>query len=165
MTPRPAAGPHPDPGPSRLPFRRPPGLRAALLLAVLACLPGCMLFEEQVDFRSYPMRQIGYAQAVELVREVTGRFCTERFGGVGITWDAEGRNLVVDEVYDGRRRLKLYVHLEPVADGVDIELLALVHTLQSGGGALWGEPQKDVTLEQMLYDAYLAAWLDLRSGA
>lgn len=136
----------------------------ALLLAAPA-LPGCMLFEERVNFRTYELRQIEYDQAVALVREVTGRFCTDLFGGVGITWDAEARNLTVDEIYEGNRRMKLYVHLEPVSDGVDVELLALVHTLQGGGGPdLWGEPQKDVTLEQMLYDAYLSAWLDLRSG-
>jgi hypothetical protein len=51
-----------------------------------------------------------------------------------------------------------------VSGGVDVELLALVHTLQPGGGPqVWGHPQQDVPLEQMLYDAYLAAWLDLRS--
>ena len=141
-------------------------LRAALLSAVLAASCGLVNQPEPIGFNSYPLQDCSYDTAVEIVREVTRKFATERFGGIGMTWDPVDHNLVLDPVYDGQRRMRLYIHLEPEGADVNVEMFALVETLHSDAGAVgWSDPQQDVPLEEQLYQAYIAALVARRGGA
>ncbi len=144
--------------------RAPRFSRSCLLLAVTALLGGCLLFEPQIGWRSYSIEEIEYDEGVELVRRVTTRFMTERFGGLGMEWDPELGNLEVDPVYDDTRRLRLRIHLEEREWGIDVEMFAVVHHLVPGApGQIWGKTQQDVPLEEMLYDALLTEYLEQRS--
>ncbi len=137
----------------------------ALLTLTAALTASCGLFSEGIGWRSYPLRQIETAEAIELVRDVVRDFCTQRFGGVGIEWDAELRNLRVADINEGERRLSLRLHIEPADDGVDVEMFALVQTLVPGTPPrIWGNPQQDVPLEELLYEAILAEYLERRAG-
>ncbi len=147
-------------------IRRCTGLRLALLAALL--LPaGCGLFmrPDPIGFRSYPLRGVGYDEAVDLVRDVTRRYTTERFGGVTITWDAPQGNLTVDPIYSGNRRLRLFLHLRPAGSDVELEIFALVEHLDPDEpGIVYTLPMQDVPLEETLYDALLAELLARRVG-
>jgi hypothetical protein len=142
-------------------------LRSALLLAVLAALPGCGLFvrPDPIDFRSYPLEGVEYAEAVSIVQTVTRDVCTQLFGGVTLTWFPETGNLTVDPVHAGSRRLRLYIHLEPSGSGVDVQMLALVDALATGGQDIgYSEPMQDVPLEEQLAQAYVAELLRRREA-
>jgi hypothetical protein len=142
-------------------------LRSAVVLAVLGALPGCGLFArpEPIDFRSYPLEGVEYAEAVSIVQTVTRDVCTQLFGGVTLTWFPETGNLTVDPVHAGSRRLRLYIHLEPSASGVDVQMLALVDALATGGRDIgYSEPMQDVPLEEQLAQAYVAELLRRRGA-
>ena len=135
---------------------------AALCALLLAS--GCALLSppEPVGFRSYVLRDVSLDEACALVREVTRREANDLFGGVGITWDGRLRNLSLDPIYAGSRRMSLFVHLEADGPDVDVQLFALVETLQPGAAPAWGQPQQDVPLEERLYRAYVAELLARR---
>src|SRR5262245_30275998 len=134
-------------------------LRAALLSAVLAASCGLVNQPDPIGFNSYPLQDCSYDTAVELVHEVTRKFATERFGGIGMTWDPVQSNLTLDPVYSGPRRLRLYIHIVPKAPDVDIEMFALVETMARGGPQSfgWTDPMQDEPLEKQLSEAYVAA--------
>jgi hypothetical protein len=137
-----------------------------LLLAVLL-LAGCGLVpEDPIGFRTYPLKDITLPDAAQVVHDTTRAFALEHFGGIGMSWDPMTRNLVLDPVYDGRRRLRLYIHLEEAGADVNVEMFAVVETLRSDAGAVgWTEPMQDVPLEERLYQAYVAALVARRGSA
>ncbi len=154
-----------SPSPQRSPSRRLSLLAGPLLGLLLLTGAGCGLFSEDIGWRAYPLRGIAVDDATELVRDVVRTFCTERFGGVEIEWDATLRNLRVDGIHDDERELRLRLHIEPAEDGVDVEMLALVYNLVPGKPPkVWGDPKQDVPLEELLYDAMLAEYLERRTG-
>jgi len=147
-------------------MRRMAPLRAALVPLALWAVAGCGLLgvgREPIDFRTYELRGLPYERVAPLVLEVTRRYLTEGYDGVALAWDPDARTVRSDPVYsdDGRRRLTLYMQLVPVPEdeGVDVEMLALVETLDSEslGAVRWVRPQMDVTFERELYEAMVAA--------
>jgi hypothetical protein len=143
-------------------------MKHALLIATLVFATGCGLVPpDPIGFRTYALRDVGYEEGVSLVYDVTREFVLDRFGGIGITWDPVSRNILVDEVHDGRRRMKLYIHLEPDGPDLNVEMFALVETLSTDGGedVGWSSPMQDVPLEEALYQACVAELLARRDGA
>lgn len=133
------------------------------MLALATLAPACGLLgvgRADFDFRTYEIRGLPHERAVPVVIEGTRRYLTQAYNGVALGWDPETGNLRSDPIYssDGRRMLRLYMSLRPAADpsqGTDVEMLALVRTLESTSGApTWTEPKMDVILERELY-----AWL------
>lgn len=160
---------------------RPPTMRAMpsrvrpplLALIVALALPACGLLgvgEEPIDFRTYELRGLPYAQTAPIVVEVVRGYLTEIYRGVSLSWDPGQRQLRSDPVYspDGRRRLTLYaeLHPRPGDDGVDLDMLALVETLdnETFGAVRWIRPQMDVLLEQRLHEAMVAAVVEVRAA-
>jgi len=144
-------------------------LPAACLLLCLAALPGCGLFSraEPLGFRTYTLQGVDYADGVDIVREAMRKYALQHFGGTGITWDPGTANLMLDPVYDGPRRMKLYVHFVPRPPDLDLEMLALVERVSSGknGGAVgWVEPMMDVPLEKDVYQAAVNELLARRTA-
>lgn len=154
---------------ARSPTRGGSRMRHMLLTAMLVLATGCGLFlrPDPIGFRTYELNQISYEEGVSLVYDVTRRFVIERFGGIGLTWDPVSRNLVVDDVVEGRRRMRLHIHLEPAGDVLTVEMFALVEQLAGGGveGVGWINPMQDVPLEEALYKAYVAELLARRDGS
>jgi len=144
-------------------------MRQALLIATLVLATGCGLVmrPDPIGFRTYELRNVSYEEGVSLVYGVTRQFVMDRYGGIGMTWDPVSRNILVDEVHDGRRRMKLYIHLEPDGPDLKVEMFALVETLASDVGEAigWGEPRQDVPLEEALFQAYVAELLARRDVA
>jgi hypothetical protein len=144
-------------------------MKHALLLATLLVVTGCGLFmrPDPISFRSYELKGLSYEEGVSLVYDVTRRFLLERFGGIGLTWDPVTRNISVDDVHDGRRRLRLRIHIEPDGSDLNVEMLALVEHLSSGGseGVGWTAPMQDVPLEEALYAAFVAELLARGDGS
>jgi hypothetical protein len=140
-------------------------LAAGLAFSLLIGTAGCGLVGgERVDFRPYPLQDIELAEAAVLVRDVTQRFMTERFGGVTLEWDDDARNLRSSPVYDGDRRLTIFIHLEPRGGGVDVEMMALVERLRASRqpAQVYGDPKQDIYLEEMLYEAMVAEYVRRR---
>lgn len=130
----------------------------ALVLAALAGAPGCGLFQhdEPIGFRTYKLEGIDFAEAGSIVHEVTRRQATQLFGGVTLTWDEAQGNLELEPVYDGQRRLRLYIHLSPAGSDVNVEMFALVDFLAISGTQIgYGAPMQDVPLEEQLFKAYV----------
>lgn len=140
------------------------GMRPRLLWLLL--LAGCGLVPaDPIGFRKYPLERTSYAEAAAVVNDVTRAFALQHWGGIGITWDPATRNLMVDPVYDGRRRMRLYIHLEPSGNDVNVEMFALVETLTSDVAQVgWVDAMQDVPLEQKLYDAFVAELVARRGG-
>jgi hypothetical protein len=130
----------------------------ALVLAALAASSGCGLFqrEQPIGFRSYKLEGVEYAEAASIVHDVTRQQANLLFGGVTLTWDEALGNLQLEPIYDGSRRLSLYIHLAPSGSDVNVEMFALVETLSiSGTDVGYGEPMQDVPLEERLFKAYV----------
>jgi hypothetical protein len=142
------------------------GVRLLCPLAVLV-LTGCGLLPgDEVGFRTYPLKDTTLPEAAQVVNDTTRVFALDHFGGIGMSWDPVDHNLVLDPVYDGQRRMRLYIHLEPEGADVNVEMFALVETLHSDAGAVgWSDPQQDVPLEEQLYQAFIAALVARRGGA
>jgi len=140
-------------------------VRLLALLAVLL-LTGCGLLPgDPLGFRTYPLKDTTLPEAAQVVHDATRVYALAHFGGIGMTWDPVEHNLVLDPVYDGQRRMKLYIHLEVNGPDVNVEMFALVETLRSDAGAVgWGDPMQDVPLEKELYQAYIAALVARRGG-
>lgn len=137
--------------------------RATTLLLFLS---GCgLLPTEPLAFREYPLKDVDYAEAVDVVRTVTSRLFAEKFGGgFSIDWNEKAGNLSVSPIEIGGRRLRMHIHVERRGRDSVVEMFALVEHLQEGGLPRWGEHQQDVPFEKMLYEAYLVEVLDRRSG-
>ena len=137
-----------------------------LRLAALLLLAACGLFPpDPIGFREYPLRDTPVDEAIVVVNDVTRRFAVERWGGIGLTWDPQSRNLVLDPVFNGRQRMRLHIHVEPAGMDTIVEMFALVEELHTDAAAVgWTDPKQDVPLEEMLYQAYVAE-LVARRGA
>lgn len=138
------------------------------LLPLVLCLLGACASPDPVDFTTYSLGEVSLDEASEVVRDVTQRFSDERFGGRQVLWDPESRNLSLEPVFDETRRMTFYAHVAEAeeATGSDVEMLALVENLLVGELAVeWGEPKKDVYLEQVLHQAYVDEILDRRRAA
>jgi hypothetical protein len=135
--------------------------------ACLLLLAGCGLIPpDPIGFRPYPLLDTSVEEAVVVVNDVTRRFAIERFGGIGMAWDPELRNLVLDPVFNGRQRMRLHIHVEP--DGADtvVEMFALVEELRTDMAKVgWTDPKQDVLLEEKLYQAFVAELVARREGA
>jgi hypothetical protein len=134
-------------------------IAARLLPLALAAACGCGLFAkaEPIGFRTYTLEGVGYDEAASIVNDVTRELATQLFGGVTLVWDEELGNLSLDPVYDGQRRLSLYIHLAPVGEDVDVEMFALVEQLRVDATQVgYGEPLQDVPLEEKLFKAFVA---------
>ena len=143
------------------------GAAAALLLAVPGLAAGCGLFQraDPIGFRTYTLEDVAYDEAASIVHDVTKTQANQLFGGVSLVWDAEQGNLQLDPVYDGRRRLRLYIHLEPAGPDVDVEMFALVEHLKLDATQVgYGEPMQDVPLEEKLFQAYVTELSRRRDG-
>jgi hypothetical protein len=139
------------------------------MLARLACvllLGGCGLIPpEPIGFRTYPLRDTSYEEAVVVVHDVTRRFAVERWGGITLTWDPTTRNLVLDPIFRSRERMRLHIHLEPAGPDVNVEMFALVETLRTDAAKVgWSDPMQDVPLEERLYAAYVEELVTRRGG-
>lgn len=133
------------------------GVVAALPLA-LAGAAGCGLLSpaDPIGFRTYTLEAVGYDEAVDIVLDVTREQATLLFGGITLTWDEDQGNLSLDPVYDGQRRLRLYIHVAPAGSDVDVEMFALVEHLELDATQVgYGEPMQDVPLEEKLFKAYV----------
>lgn|GEM_PF-2157363 len=135
-------------------------------LACLLLLAGCgLLPPDPIGFRTYPLKDTSIEEAVVVVNDVTRRFALERFGGIGISWDAGTRNLALDPVFDGRRRMKLFIHVEPAGADTNVEMFALVEHLSADVSKVgWTDAMQDVPLEEALYQAYIAELVARREG-
>jgi hypothetical protein len=143
------------------------GLATALLLLAPGLATGCGLFarDDSIGFRTYTLEGVGYDEATSIVHDVTRQQANQLFGGVTLTWDPKQGNLQLDPVYDGRRRLRLYIHVEPAGPNVDVEMFALVEHLQLEATHVgYGEPQQDVPLEEKLFQAYVTELTRRRDG-
>jgi hypothetical protein len=173
MAPMPLEVPRAGADNGRGPFvpRSLPLISRLLLACLLVCAaPGCGLLTRDVPlgFRTYTLQDVDYAESLDLVHEALRKFAVTRFGGVGITVDAAEGNIELDPVYEGRRRMWLYLQLLPRPPHVDLEMLALVEHLQTGegGGAVgWTRPMMDVPLEEAVYQAVLVELLERRAAA
>ncbi len=138
------------------------------LLVLLLALTGCGLFfpPDPIDFRPYTLEDVSYEQAVDLVQGVVVKEFQQRFGGGFETdWEPGTGNFTVSGVQDGNRGLTLYVKL--VSQGADtvVEMLAVVRGVNLGGvpGQAYVEPQQDVYLEELLYDAMVLEAVNRRA--
>ena len=134
------------------------GLATALLLLAPGLATGCGLFarDDSIGFRTYTLEGIGYDEAASIVNDVTRQLANQLFGGVTLTWDPAQGNLQLDPIYDGQRRLRLYIHITPDGDDVDVEMFALVDHLRVDASKVgYDEPQQDVPLEEKLFQAYV----------
>ena len=134
------------------------GVAAALLLAALGGASGCGLFDhgEPIGFRTYTLEGVEFPEAVAIVRDVTRSEATRLFGGVTLVWDEAQGNLSLDPVYDGQRRLRLYIHLVPAGKNAKVEMFALVDQLEVNSTRVgYGKPMQDVPLEEKLFKAYV----------
>lgn len=137
-----------------------------LLSVLLVSLAACSS-PDPVDFTTYSLGEVSLAEASDVVRTVTRDFAAERFGSRQVFWDGETRNLSLEPVYDEQRRMTLYAHVarNEADDGTDVELLALVEFLLVGTLSVeWGDPKKDVYLEQLLHQAYVDEIVARRTG-
>ena len=137
-----------------------------LLLACVLLLAGCGLIPpDPIGFRTYPLRDTSFEEAVVLVHDVTRRHALDHFGGIGLAWDPASANLVMDPVYDGRRRLRLHIHLERAGADVNVEMFALVERLRADAAKVgWTDPMQDVPLEEDLYAAFIAELVTRRGS-
>jgi hypothetical protein len=141
-----------------------------LLLTCLCLCTGCgLLFSDELEFREYRLRDVGYDDAVEIVRSVTQQFYVERFtelGGFTLDWDAPTGNLKASPVNSGDRRMTFYLSLEAHSWGTAVNMLALVEHLDQGGIGVvaWGNAQQDVFFEQALYSEFLEEIVRRREG-
>lgn len=134
------------------------GLLSALVLPLLCTASGCGLFgtKEEIGFRTYTLEGVGYDEAASIVHDVTRQQANQLFGGVTLTWDPAQGNLQLDPIYDGQRRLRLYIHLVPAGADVDVEMFALVDHLSVDATKVgYDAPQQDVPLEEKLFQAYV----------
>jgi len=138
------------------------------LLGLLLALAGCgLLFPpDPIDFRPYTLEDVPYDQAVDLVQTVLVQEFQQRFGGGFETdWEPTSGNFTMSGVRDGNRALTLYVKL--VAQGADtvVEMLAVVRgvNLAAVPGQAYVEPQQDVHLEEVLYDAMVLEAVNRRT--
>jgi hypothetical protein len=139
---------------------RPVLIACALLLAACGLVP-----PDPIGFRTYVLEDTPYEEAVVLVNDVTRRFALERFGGIGLAWDPASANLVMDPIYDGRRRLRLHIHLERAGPDVEVEMFALVEHLRTDISKVgWTDAMQDVPLEEDLYAALVAELVARRGG-
>jgi hypothetical protein len=128
------------------------------LAAVLGATSGCGLFtrSDPIGFRTYVLEGVAYEEAASIVHEVTRTEANRLFGGVGLVWDPELGNLELDPIYDGQRRLRLFIHLAPAGDDVNVEMFALVDHLEISRESVgYGQPMQDVPLEEQLFQAYV----------
>ena len=137
---------------------------AATLLLAAGGATGCGLLPKQdIGFRTYKLEGVGYDQAATIVQEVTRQQANQLFGGVTLTWDPAQGNLQLDPVFDGQRRLRLYIHLAPAGNDVNVEMFALVDHLQvEPPNVGYGDAQQDVHLEEKLFQAYVTELLRRR---
>ena len=135
------------------------------LLAVAVLLTGCGLMPaDPIDFRTYPLPETSYAEAEQVVRDVTARWFTSRMGGMEVTWDADQRNMSLGVIQD-TRKLDLMIHLDELPDGANVEMLALVrHAIKGAVPPRYGEAQMDVFLEQTLHQAWVDELRARRAG-
>lgn len=129
-----------------------------VLLAAFCCATGCGLFrhEDPIGFRTYKLEGVEYAEAASIVHEVTRQQANVLFGGVTLSWDEAEGKLELDPVYEGQRRLRLYIHLAPAGPDVNVEMFALVDFLSISGTQIgYVEPMQDVPLEEQLFKAYV----------
>ncbi len=134
-------------------------MRRALLL-VLALLPCCGLVQSDqvLDFSPYPLKGVGREAAVHLVNEVVLQEFHALFGGGYETKiDRKTDTMEVTWAGDESRTLTLYVNFVPGDGETIVEMLALVRHVQVPGmpGGSRMPPQKDLILEQQLYDAFV----------
>ena len=128
------------------------------LLAVLCCATGCGLFShaDPIGFRTYKLEGVEYAEAASIVHEVTRQQANALFGGVTLTWDEAAGNLELEPIFDGQRRLRLYIHLAQAGPDVNVELFALVDFLSISGTRIgYVDEMQDVPLEEKLFKAYV----------
>lgn len=132
-------------------------LTLALLLLLLCGASGCGLFSrDELRFRAYKLEGVGLAEAESIVREVTREQANTLFGGVTMIWDETEANLELEPIYDGNRRLRLYIHLAPEGADVNVEMFALVDHLEITTTSIeYGEPMQDIPLEEKLFKAYV----------
>ena len=139
--------------------RIPQLVRGLLLAAALGAVSGCGLFQhaDPIGFRTYVLEGVGYDEAAAIVQDVTRAESTRLFGGVTMEWDPAMGNLALDPVYDGQRRMSLFIHIVPAGADVNVEMFALVEHLEvSASNVGYGEPMQDVPLEEKLFQAYVA---------
>lgn len=135
-------------------------------LVLLAASCG-LIPPDPIDFRTYPLVDTPYAEAVDLVRTVThDRFTALFGGGFSMVWDGERGNLTAGPIEADQRRMTLHVTLLPRGADTDVEMLALVEhmTRKDTGMFDWGDPKQDIHFEERLYQAFLAAQLDAALG-
>ena len=143
--------------PARGPARG-PLLHLALVLPLLCAASGCGLFgaKQEIGFRTYKLEGVAYDEAASIVHDVTRQQANQLFGGVTLTWDPVQGNLQLDPIYEGQRRLRLYIHLVPAGADVNVEMFALVDHLRVEATKVgFDEPQQDVPLEEKLFQAYV----------
>lgn len=142
-------------------------MNAVTRLACLLLLGACgLLPPDPIGFRSYPLRDVSYEEAAAIVHDVTRRYAVDHWGGIAMSWDAAAGNLLLDPIYDARRRLRLHVHLEPAGPDVMVEMFALVETLRADAAKVgWTDAMQDVPLEEALYAAYVAELVARRGSA
>jgi hypothetical protein len=141
--------------------------RVLVLGLTLAALGGCGLFQRDdvIGFRTYVLKDVAYEDAASIVYEVTRSESNRLFGGVTMTWDEALGNLELEPVYDGQRRLRLYIHLAPTGADVNVDMFALVDHLEiSVTHVGYGESMQDVPLEEKLFQAYVAELSRRRDG-
>ena len=134
------------------------GLLLALVLPLLCAASGCGLFstKEEIGFRNYKLEGVAYDEAASIVYDVTRQLANALFGGVTVVWDPAQGNLQLDPIYDGQRRLRLYIHLAPAGADVNVEMFALVDHLRVDATKVgYDDPQQDVPLEEKLFQAYV----------
>lgn len=140
---------------------RRPGRLACLLLTGCGLLPA-----DPIGFRTYPLKDTPIEEAVVVVNDVTRRFAVEHWGGIGMAWDPEARNLVLDPVFNGRQRMRLHIHVEPSGADTNVEMFALVEDLRTDAAKVgWTDAKQDVPLEEALYQAYIAELVARREGS
>ena len=130
----------------------------ALALVALSGATGCGLFshEDPIGFRTYKLEGVEYAEAASIVHQVTRQQANVLFGGVTLTWDETQGNLELEPIYDGQRRLRLYIHLAPAGPDVNVEMFALVDFLSISGTQIgYVDAMQDVPLEEQLFKAYV----------
>jgi len=137
-----------------------------MLTVVAAC---GLVSDSTPTFRTYPLPDVPYDEATLLVRETTRAFYRDRFAGAGgftLDWEEASGNLRASPVVAGRRRLRLYAKVIREGEGSALELLALVEVLDEATPGLqnWVSPQKDVFLEEQLYEAILAERIRQQRG-
>jgi len=132
-----------------------------LALLIVAC---GLVPNDDLRFRTYPLVDVPYAEAVPLVRSVAREFYAQRFanaGGFTFDWDESTGNLRASPIVAGNRRMRLYLTLTPQGNHTMLEIFALVESLQDASAGLqtWVDPQVDVAFERTLYEAILTEHL------